>query len=431
MENSKLLIVLFVFVQQYCTKCFVNSQTPLHLTPYIEKGQLEEARSLAYVNHSDLTLNGIISYAGFLTVNQHYNSNLFFWYFPAKINDLKAPTVLWLQGGPGGSSLYGLFMENGPVFINVANRMEPREYSWNAHHNLLYIDNPVGAGYSYTDDEAGYLTNIADIGNHLFAAVKQFFQLFSHLRSNDFYLTGESYAGKYIPALGHAIHINRDSSDVNCRINLKGIAIGNGFSDPIHQFKFGEYAYQLGFIDSNALEKFKNVEDKAIAAIQQKEYATALKFSVELERLFRNLTGFTSTFNYLKPNGYDDELEAVNKFMLTSNIGEALHVGNKLFTAYASGNVVAAHLVNNVMASVAPWVAELIDNYRVFIYNGQLDLLCGSTITHEYLSYLEFNGSDEYKVAPRSIWMVDDDIAGYVKKAGNLTEITVRLAGKI
>lgn len=117
-------------------------------------------------------------------------------------------------------------MENGPVFINAANRMEPREYSWNKYDKLLYIDNPVGTGFSYTDNEAGYLTNQVDIGNYLFAAVKQFFQMFSHLRPNGFYITGESYAGKYIPALGHVIHINRDSCDTDDQINLKGVAIG-------------------------------------------------------------------------------------------------------------------------------------------------------------------------------------------------------------
>lgn len=432
MGNSKLLIVAFVLIS--LTQSFVDAQTPLHLTPYIKKGNFSTARSLAYVNHPDLKLKRIISYAGFLTVNEQYNSNLFFWFFPAKINPSKAPVVLWLQGGPGAASLYGLFMENGPVFINPSNRMEQREYSWNQHHNLLYIDNPVGAGYSYTDNEAGYLTNQVDIGNNLFSAVKQFFQLFSHLRSNGFYISGESYAGKYIPALGHAIYINRNSSDLNDRINLKGVAIGNGVSDPIHQLEFGEYIYQLGFIDSNALKIFNDAQNNAIAAIQEKNFVAALQYTFGLINtpgcLFNNLTGFTSPYNYLKPHGYDESIAAVNKFMLTSNIGKALHVGNKTFTAFSDKNIVLAHLLNDVMDSVAPWVAELIDNYKVFIYNGQLDLLAGSTLTHKYLSYLQFNGSDEYKTAVRNVWMVDDEIAGYIKKVGNLNEITIRLAGK-
>lgn len=432
MENSMLLIIVFVFGS--AAQCFVAAQTPLQLTPYIEKGDYATARELAFVKHTDLTSKAIISYAGFLTVNKAYNSNLFFWFFKAQVNPENAPVVLWLQGGPGGSSLYGLFMENGPVFINSANRMEQREYSWHQSHNVLYIDNPVGAGYSFTDNEAGYLTNQVDIGNNLFSAVKQFFQLFSYLRPNEFYITGESYAGKYIPALGHAIYINRGSSDINDRINLKGVAIGNGVTDPIHQLEFGDNIYQLGFIDANALKIFNDAQNNAIAAIQKKDYLAALQASFALINspgcLFNNLTGFTSSFNYLKPNGYDDGIAVVSEFMQKTDIGRFLHVGNRTFTSFSDKNVVLAHLLSDIMDTVAPWVAELIDNYRVFIYNGQLDILAGSTLTHKYLSFLQFNGADIYKVAPRNFWMVDNELAGYVKKAGNLTEITVRLAGK-
>lgn len=92
-------------------------------------------------------------------------------------------------------------------------QLEAREYSWHKDHNMLYIDNPVGTGFSYTSSDACYLTNEVDIGNNLLEAVAQFFQLFPELKPNGFYITGESYAGKYIPALGHAIYINRQNSN--------------------------------------------------------------------------------------------------------------------------------------------------------------------------------------------------------------------------
>lgn len=191
MEKIKFLLLLSaVFGGAVCIE-----SDPLYLTPYIESRQTALGKAKASVTHIDLLAKGIQSYSGYFTVNQTYNSNLFFWYFPAKNNAANAPVVLWLQGGPGASSLYGLFLENGPVFVNDKGQLEKRQYSWHLDHHVVYIDNPVGAGFSFTDSPAGYLNNQVDIGNNLFSAVRQFFQIFPEIRNNRFYITGESYAG--------------------------------------------------------------------------------------------------------------------------------------------------------------------------------------------------------------------------------------------
>jgi vitellogenic carboxypeptidase-like protein len=56
--------------------------------------------------------------------------------------------VLWLQGGPGATSLYGLFTENGPLVVETNQTLSTRQYSWSKTHNLIFIDNPVGTGLS-------------------------------------------------------------------------------------------------------------------------------------------------------------------------------------------------------------------------------------------------------------------------------------------
>jgi vitellogenic carboxypeptidase-like protein len=55
--------------------------------------------------------------------------------------------LLWLQGGPGGSSLYGLFVENGPFSVTPDLKLVKRPTSWALSHNIIYIDNPVGTGF--------------------------------------------------------------------------------------------------------------------------------------------------------------------------------------------------------------------------------------------------------------------------------------------
>lgn len=407
-----------------------DTGTPLILTPLIAKGEIDAAQAAALVNHDELTALNITSYAAYLTVDQAYKSNLFFWYFPAQVEPAKAPVVLWLQGGPGGSSLFGLFAENGPVSVNSdSGRLELRKYSWHINHHLIYIDNPVGTGFSSTEHDDGYSKNEKEVGQNLYEAVNQFFQLFPNLKLNEFYITGESYAGKYVPALAHTILRNGKGFNGN----LQGLAIGNGLSDPLHQLNYGDYLYQLGLIDLNGNALFSAVQQKGIKCIKQHNFTCAFEQFDNLinmdrtsESLFSRLTGLTSYYNYVAGTL---ESDALGKFVQSSTTRKAIHVGDMPFHDLDKENKVEAHLLQDIMDSVAVWVAELLGHYKVLIYNGQLDIIVAYPMTAHYLQKLKFNGSDEYLTAQRYIWKVEDQVAGYVKHAGNLTEVLVRNAG--
>ena len=108
----------------------------------------------------------------------------------------KAPLILWLQGGPGGSSLFGFFIEHGPFYVTDQLELKKRSTAWSLPYNVLYIDQPVGTGFSYTKNDLGYATNQEMVANDLYEAMKQFYTMFPDLLSEDFYVTGESYAGK-------------------------------------------------------------------------------------------------------------------------------------------------------------------------------------------------------------------------------------------
>ena len=152
----------------------------------------------------------LTSYSGFLTVNKTANSNLFFWYFPAENGNQSAPFVLWLQGGPGSSSMFGLLKENGPFLADVDKKGRPfirsNPHRWSANHNVLYIDNPVGTGFSFTDHFEAYPNSIEESTEDLYDFLQQFLLMFPELQKVEFFPFGESYAGKYVPALAHKIH---------------------------------------------------------------------------------------------------------------------------------------------------------------------------------------------------------------------------------
>ena len=112
-------------------------------------------------------------------------------------NATDAPLILWLQGGPGGSSLFGLFIEQGPYLINAELKATPRNVTWSESYNVLYIDQPAGTGFSFTDDSRGFATSQVDVANDLYETLVQFFTVFPELLACDFYITGESYAGTH------------------------------------------------------------------------------------------------------------------------------------------------------------------------------------------------------------------------------------------
>lgn len=333
----------------------------------------------------------------------------------------------------------GLFLENGPFSINRKLELVPREYSWHLNHNLIYIDNPVGTGYSFTESDSGYSKNQNDIGQNLLRAMQQFFLLFPHLQKNEFFVCGESYAGKYVPALGYAIYENskRQTDETDGRtmpeINLKGLAIGNGFTDPLHQTNYGDYLYHLGLIDSQGRESFIKYQNRGIDCIKKQDFECAFEIFDELlhkpDSLIRNLTGFEWNFNYLQAEPF--EIGHVIHFLLDSETKRAIHVGNTTFHGVNEENIVEPYLKSDLMKSVAPWVAELLEHYPILIYNGQLDIIVGYPLTVNYLQHLNFAGVEEYRNAGRHIWRVGDEVAGYVKCGGNLSEVFVRNAGKI
>ncbi|GAB1217049.1 hypothetical protein ATERTT37_006271 [Aspergillus terreus] len=81
---------------------------------------------------------------------QDFPVHLFFWYFESQLDPATSPLSIWLQGGPGGSSMFGAFTENGPCAVNDDSQSTYRnEHAWTKHANMLYIDQPVQTGFSY------------------------------------------------------------------------------------------------------------------------------------------------------------------------------------------------------------------------------------------------------------------------------------------
>lgn len=147
-------------------------------------------------NDKDAT-NINMGYAGYVTVNKTWNSNTFYWFFPAMNGDANAPLLMWMNGGPGATSLYGLFEELGPFSVDASGTvLVPRNTTWNNEFAMVFVDNPVGTGFSYTESTQGFNTNEDEVASNLYNFLTQFFTIYPAYANNQFFVTGESYAGK-------------------------------------------------------------------------------------------------------------------------------------------------------------------------------------------------------------------------------------------
>mmetsp|Transcript_6525 Transcript_6525/g.10489 ORF Transcript_6525/g.10489 Transcript_6525/m.10489 type:complete len:363 (+) Transcript_6525:42-1130(+) len=169
------------------------------------------------------------SYSGYLTAT---DSKKLHYIFVESQGDKDAdPILIWLNGGPGCSSLLGFFTEHGP-FLTDGTTFEENEHAWNKRANVLYIESPAGVGFSTTSDTE-WDTNDTLSAEDLYAAVADWFSKFdSFAQGKELYISGESYGGVYVPYLAYEVYKNNNIYTVQGNddkiINLKGFLVGNG-----------------------------------------------------------------------------------------------------------------------------------------------------------------------------------------------------------
>lgn len=86
-----------------------------------------------------------------------YPIHTFFWYFESQKDLQHSPLVIWMNGGPGASFMFGLFIENEPHYINHDLALKINNLTWNQNYNVLYIDQSVQTGFNYDVPTKGYL----------------------------------------------------------------------------------------------------------------------------------------------------------------------------------------------------------------------------------------------------------------------------------
>merc|ERR1719410_2204435 len=198
--------------------------------------------------------------SGFIQVNATANGSVFYWFVQsmAEKKDTSTPLLIWLNGGPGASSLTGLLAENGPFRIKTGGKeLEFFEYTWAKYYHMLFVDNPIDTGFSFCN-KGQQVQDEDQMGENFKILMQGFYKCHPEYKSNPLYITGESYAGRYIPFIWK--HFRQGNIDV------AGLAIGNGIYDPFIQFpSLPMYAYTAGILDHS---DFMTVNDTVTSCLE-------------------------------------------------------------------------------------------------------------------------------------------------------------------
>ncbi|CAK9172923.1 unnamed protein product [Ilex paraguariensis] len=179
----------------------------------------------------DVIKAGLLGQPLGVNFKQYAGRNLFYYFAEAVQDPSSKPLLLWLNGGPGCSSLgIGAMVELGPFGVEPDGRtLYSREFAWNKVANTLFLESPAGVGFSYSNTTSDYSTSgDTRTAQDTYTFLVNWFKRYPQYKARDFYIAGESYAGFYIPELSDIIIKKNMEGDSATKIQLKGIMIGNG-----------------------------------------------------------------------------------------------------------------------------------------------------------------------------------------------------------
>ncbi|KAI9141470.1 Alpha/Beta hydrolase protein, partial [Paraphysoderma sedebokerense] len=365
----------------------------------------------------------------------------FFWYFPPKEESTTGsqPLIIWLQGGPGSSSLIGLFSELDPYQILSNLTLERRPISWNRRYHLLFIDQPVGTGFSYTGQKymRGIPANEKAVAIDLLVFLKQFYSVFPELKTSELYVTGESYAGKYVPWFSSAIieynDFWRSRSQLNELIPLAGMGIGDGLTDPITQIKYhADLALNFGLTTYEQSRQISRLASLAIHQVKSGQYIKASQTREELFRYFDVVSGGINVYDIRKLSN-QNSWDLIEKFAKLKTVKGALNVDSK-----ADSGIDEWDYCEEVMKSAAFLFPRILNlGYKVLLYQAQFDFKDGTVGSTEWISNLKWEGRKQYNSANRTIYHLNNNTVGYITSTSSssskyhLTRVELLNAGHL
>ncbi|GAA5857748.1 hypothetical protein JCM5353_001473 [Sporobolomyces roseus] len=367
------------------------------------------------------------SYSGYLDVEQPRDSlssaddkaSFFYWFFESRSkHPEKDPLVLWINGGPGCSSMTGLLFELGPCSIaNEGKNTTRNPYSWTESANVVFLDSPTGVGYSYGGKA---VSNSHDTALDIYAFFQLFYEKFPKFQKVPFHVSGESYAGTYLPNIASVIHqLNQKKPTPSAiTIPLESVLIGNGLTDAYTQFaSVPEWSCDKGG------NPYGPIFDEQTCASIKGKVGTCQRLT---QYCYNNPSRFTcvpatlSCWQVAGPiqqsglNPYDirkkcdrdgedgplcyKQLQWIETYMNNPDVRKSLGVSkDRTFESCNMQINQAFQFQGDVTHNTASLIPTLLqDGIRILIYAGDADFMCNSRGNLAWTLALPWSGQNEY-----------------------------------
>ncbi|KAJ8322847.1 Cell death protease [Batrachochytrium dendrobatidis] len=327
----------------------------------------------------------------------------------------------------------GLFLENGPFRANLNGTISYNKYSWNQNAHMLYVDQPVGTGYSYSTTDERF-SSMKDISDNFIAFLENFYLVFPEYRRFELHIAGESFAGVYIP--NFATDILQRNTVQKTKYRLKSIIVGNGWLDPIRQYNsYIPFAIQHDLLHGSYLDLAKKNWEICKKVLAEK----SLVKSPDCEGILQQIINESKSTGKYCINLYDYRLrdqgpnqgcglawptgiEHMVDYFNRDDVKVALHAtGHKsgkwvecqrsVYKAIETQNTTASHVL----------LPDLLKHIEVSLFQGDTDIICNWLGLKEMVDVLEWNGAKGLGNVPQTPWLIDGRPAGWVSTARNLT----------
>lgn len=390
---------------------------------------------------------------GYVGVGENEEIQLFYYFIESERDPENDPLMIWLSGGPGCSSFSGLVFEIGPLvfdyktFQGSVPTLVQNPYSWTKVANIIFVDSPVGTGFSYSNTFEGYHSTDHKASKDVYTFIRQWLVKHPKFLKNPFYVGGDSYGGKFCALVTWRVSEGIEAGD-EPKILLQGYMVGNPVADSVIDGNAQvPFAHRIGLMSD---DHYKMAERNCKGNYIKPDPSNGL--CLQAIQHYKECTANINFFNILETN-CEEKLSDLDKstlelpseekeewcraktYFLTHiwandpSVQEALHVREGTIKEWMRCNQSLAY--TEKLDTVLEYHQILSKRgYKTLAYNGDHDLHIPYTATLEWVHKLDLTVAEEWRP-----WSVDGQVAGYTKKfthdetQKHLTFATVKAAG--